>query len=132
VSDERISEARVPFGVLTVNGAMREILAWCCWQRWHFEAHSTPVAVFVYEHNGVACGVCLALRTIANVASMSSWRTLRVPCRRSQRRRTERDNLEHCLSAANYRCDVSTSGGMPSRRRNCSARCTCTAAFVGF
>lgn len=64
---ERISYSRVPFGVLTVVGAMREILAWCCWRRWKMEPHSTPLAVFEYEHDGARCGICLVSQTVGEI-----------------------------------------------------------------
>lgn len=54
-----LSVREIPFGVLTAEGAMREILAWCFERRQEMPSAGRPLAVFEYGEHGEA-GYALA------------------------------------------------------------------------
>lgn len=61
---DAVRYARIPFGVLRAEGAMREVLAWSFHAVHGLPVHGVPVAVFEYRSAGTVLGYCLALRTV--------------------------------------------------------------------
>ena len=53
----------IPFGVLSAEGAMREILAYCFLKKNRLPVLQRPIAVFEYQRNGKVAGYSLAMET---------------------------------------------------------------------
>ncbi|OGY86327.1 MAG: hypothetical protein A2233_02755 [Candidatus Kerfeldbacteria bacterium RIFOXYA2_FULL_38_24] len=61
--DEKMVTTQIPFGVLTVENVMREILAYCFFKQNKIIINHTPVSVFEYMIDGKVVGYGLASHT---------------------------------------------------------------------
>ena len=61
--EDRIHYSRIPFGVLTAEGVMREILGHCFFHQCGLPLRSVPVCVYRYMARGQSFGYCLVLKT---------------------------------------------------------------------
>jgi hypothetical protein len=59
-----IEHTHIPFGILSRQGVMREILAYCFLLKHGVPPQGTPVCVYEYVHHGRPHGFCLVSKTV--------------------------------------------------------------------
>ena len=59
---ENITYSRISFGVLSAEGVMREILAFCFFKIHQLPIHRQPLCVYEYKKSGVLLGYALVLK----------------------------------------------------------------------
>jgi len=57
-----VKTGKIPFGVLSTENVMREILAYCFFKQFKIAVCQKPLCVFEYLHEGKILGYCLALQ----------------------------------------------------------------------
>jgi hypothetical protein len=62
--EDRVHFSRIPFGVLTDEGVMREILGHYFFEKHGLPLRSKPLCVYQYETQGRTLGHCLVLETV--------------------------------------------------------------------
>jgi hypothetical protein len=58
-----IRRATIPFGTLTHEAVLRELLGYCFVREHHAPVHARPLCVYEYRHEGRALGYCLVLES---------------------------------------------------------------------
>lgn len=61
--DEKMQTTEIPFGVLTLENVLREILAFCFLKQFNININHTPINVFEYVYNKKIMGYCLVSKT---------------------------------------------------------------------
>ena len=61
--DVQITHSSIPYGVLTCESVMREILGYCFLHEKCHKPHFQPICVYEYYHCGISYGYCLVLIT---------------------------------------------------------------------